>query len=237
MRERQGTVPVLRGIHMDDLSFQKMQALCKSAGFAQKGKAFFRLRGDGVLQVIKCRHERVFRSDLIYIGLASMYAPLQPKDFTAGGCLTPYPVSNCCLLRQVPVVFATSMESQLEMLEKAVLPWLDTIDTQKKLSKAISQLDGRWNDSAKIGPFLACGEHNHARKVIKEIIGDYAYAKVRSVRPKDATAEDMIARVRQEKESLYGIIEIIDRGEETVTAYLQANFEENMGWAKFCVRK
>lgn len=214
-----------------------MQALCKSAGFVQKGKAFFRVWGDGVLQVIKCQHERVFRADMIYIGLLSMYAPLQPKDFTAGGCMAPYPVANCYLLREAPAVFAPSMEAQLEMLENGVIPWLDTLDTQKKLCKAISRLDGRWNDSAKIGPFLACGEHNHAKKVIKEIIGDHAYAMVRSVRPRDASVEDMVVRVRQEKEPYYGIIEIIDRGEDAIAAYLQVNFEENMRCAKFCVRK
>ena len=222
---------------MDEVLFQRLQELCKSAGFTKKGKAFFRVWGDGVLQVIKCQYERVFRADMLYVGLHSMYAPLQPRDFTATGCIVRYPIALCYYLNEFPMLFAPSMEAQLDMLKNGVISWLSTIDTQKKLVTAISKLDGQWNDSAKIGPFLACGEHNHAKKVIKEIVGSYSYAMVRSVRPKDATAEDMIARVRQEKEPYYGIIEIIDRGEDAIAAYLQANFEENMRCAKFCVRK
>lgn len=220
---------------MDEFSFQKMRTLCRSAGFAQKGKAFFRVWGDGVLQVVKCQYERVFRADMLYVGLHSMYGPLQPRHFTAGGCIARYPVSNCYLLNGLPS--ASTIEAQLDMLKNGVMPWLDTIDTQKKLVTTISKLDGRWNDSAKIGPFLACGEHNHAKKVIKEIIGAYSYAMVRSVRPKDSSVEDMVTRVRQEKEPYYGIIEIIDRGEEAIAAYLQSNFEENLHYAKFCVEK
>lgn len=222
---------------MDELQFQQMQDLCNSAGFAKKGKAFFRVWGDGVLQVIKCQYERAFRADMIYVGLQSMYAPLQPKHFTATGCMDRYPIFNCYLLSGVPTVFAPPMEAQLDMLKNGVIPWLNTVDTQKKLVTAISKLDGRWNDSEKIGPFLACGEHNHAKKVIKEIIGTHSFAMVRSVRPKDASVEDMVARVRQEKEPYYGIIEIIDMGEDAITAYLQANFAANMQFAKFCERK
>ncbi len=222
---------------MDEVLFQRMQELCKSAGFTKKGKAFFRVLGDGVLQVIKCRYERAFRADLVCIGLQSMYAPLQPKAFTATGCTVSYPIAICYHSNGFPTLFAPSMEEQLDMLKNGVIPWLGTIDTQKKLVTAISKLDGRWNDSAKIGPFLACGEHNHAKKVIKEIIGAHSYAMVRSTRPRDASVEDMVAKVRKENPPYYGIIEIIDMGEAAIAAYLQANYEANMCYAKFCQRK
>ena len=222
---------------MDELLFQQMQEICESAGFVRKGKVFFRVLGDGVLQVVKCQYERAFQSYLIYVGLQSMYAQLQPKHFTAGGCMANYSVIQCYYLNRVPVVFASPMEGQLEMMKNGVLPWLSTIDTQKKLVTAISKLDNRWNDTKKIGPFLACGEYNHAKKVIKEIIGAYSFAMVRSVAPRDVSVADMVEKARTEDTPFYGIIELIDMGETAVSAYLQANFEANMSYAKSIVKK
>lgn len=222
---------------MDELLYDKMKEICESAGFVRKGKVFFRVWGDGVLQVVKCQYERAFQSYLICVGLQSMYAQLQPKHFTAGGCMANYSVTQCHYLNRVPMVFAPYMEVQLDMLKNGVLPWLNTIDTQKKLVTAITKLDNRWNDARKIGPFLACGESNHAKKVIKEIIGAHSFAMVRSVAPRDVSVADMVSKVRAENPPFYGIIELIDMGEAAVSAYLQANFEENMGHAKLIVKK
>ena len=149
---------------MNPIYFQKIHQLCTSAGFVSKGKTYFRVIGDGVLQVIKCKRQQALREDVISIGLFSMYNSLQPAWFTAMGSIARYSIINCYNQNNMPLVFSVPIQAQIEMLSSKVLPWLNTIDTQKKLSRAISVLDPRWNDSLKIGPYLACGEVNHAKK-------------------------------------------------------------------------
>lgn len=68
---------------MDLLSFEELQRSCIVFGFQRQGKTFFRLIGDGVLQIIKCKYQRKLGGDSISIGLCSMYSYLQPQCFTA----------------------------------------------------------------------------------------------------------------------------------------------------------
>lgn len=222
---------------MSESDFAELQALCGSFGFARKGKSFFRIWGDGVLQIIKYGHERAFRSDLICIGLFSMYAPLEPKHFTASGCIAKYSIMNCYEQNAVPPISAPPVQTQIDMLRDRVAPWLNSINTQKRLIEAMTKLDRSWNDSAKIGPYLACGQQNHAKKVIKEIIGSSAFAQIRNAPEREETVDELLVRVYQEKTIYYGVIEIIDRGEEAIQAYLQTNYTTNAGYARFCMPK
>ena len=155
---------------MDDFSFRQFQTICTAHGFVQNGKAFFRVVGDGVMQVIRCKCQLRLHGDLISVGLFSMYGSLLPQWFTASGSIQRYSIMNCFYQNNRPVVFTEPLSIQLKMLSEHVLPWLDTVNTQKKLSPAIAKLDPRWNDFLKIGPYLVCGEYNHAKKVVREIL-------------------------------------------------------------------
>ena len=73
----------------------ELKKLCIASGFTRKGQAFFRLIGDGVLQVIKCKYERNLRGDIISVGLFSMYGYMQPQWFTASGSIPRYSITNC----------------------------------------------------------------------------------------------------------------------------------------------
>ena len=222
---------------MDDIYLELMKDICTAAGFTPKGRAFFRVVGDGVLQVVKCQYERRLHADFVYIGLHSMYSALHPRYFTATGCTARYSIVNCVEQNNRPQVCAPNQQMQLQMLQDQVVSWLNGLNTQKKLLSAISKLDNRWNDSTKIGPYLACGECNHAKKVIKAIIGDHAFSQIRKTAKCEETVDELLARVYNEQESCYGIIEIIDRGNDAIRTYLQTNYTKNIQRAKFCVPK
>lgn len=213
----------------------ELKKLCIASGFMRKGQAFFRLIGDGVLQVIKCKYERNLRGDIISVGLFSMYGYMQPQWFTASGSIPRYSIANCFYQNNTPLVFAVPLQTQLDMLSRQVLPWLDSIDTQKKLIRAISKLDPRWNDSLKIGPYLACGEYNHAKKVIREILAQHDFARMnKSLDIEDSNSLTFLKR-EHEDDDLYAMLEMISREDYcAINIYLKGNYERNMVYAKFC---
>lgn len=220
---------------MDILSRDELRKICIASGFTQKGQAFFRLIGDGVLQVIKCKYERKLRGDIIYIGLFSMYSNMQPQWFTASGCIPRYNIVNCCYQNNMPLVFAVPMQTQIDMLHKQVIPWLDTVDTQKKLLRAISMLDPRWNDSLKVGPYLACGEYNHAKKVLREILPQNDYMRINGYQYIEDSSGLSYLRRDQEGDDFWTLLEMISRGAtDEINSYLKDNYTRNMVFAKFC---
>ena len=222
---------------MDMQSFEELKSLCIGSGFARKGQAFFRIVGDGVLQVIKCKYERSLQGDILSVGLFSMYGELQPQWFTASGCIPRYSITNCVHQNNRPLVLAVPLPTQLDMLKTQVLPWLDSIDTQKKLVRAISRLDPRWNDGLKIGPYLACGQGNHAKKVLREILSQHDFARSNGSRYLMESNGMMFLKQEQEDNDLLALLELIDRDDpDEIHAYLMRNYERNMTYAKFCTK-
>jgi hypothetical protein len=73
----------------------------QGTGFVRRGSAFFRVWGDGVLQVLKFERERVFQAYDLSIGIFSMYGRLYPQWFTSGGCIPRGSVANFVGLRFV----------------------------------------------------------------------------------------------------------------------------------------
>ncbi len=221
---------------MDMQLFEELKSLCIASGFARKGQAFFRIVGDGVLQVIKCKYERSLRGDILSVGLFSMYGDLQPQWFTASGCIPRYSITNCFYQNNRPLVLAVPLLTQLDMLKSQVLPWLDSIDTQKKLIRAISRLDPRWNDGLKVGPYLACGEGNHAKKVLREILSQHDFARINRSRY-EAEPNGLLLKQEQEDDNLLALLELIDRDDPNeIHAYLMGNYTRNMAYAKFCTK-
>ena len=222
---------------MDQQHHSELQKLCLESGFQKRGKAYFRIVGDGVLQVIKSEYERVFRAEVINIGLFSMYDVLLPQWFTATGCIPRYSVVNCFYQNNMPLVCAPSYSLQINMLRERVINWLDSIDNQKKLIMAITKLDCRWNDELKIGPYLACGEINHAKKVVREIVGQHSFAWESKVAAQDDLSKRAIIRHKLEDDALYWLLELISReNPNEIEAYLKKNYERNMGYARFCTK-
>lgn len=222
---------------MDMYLFDELKKRCIASGFAQKGKTFFRLVGDGVLQIIKCKYQRNLGGDIISIGLLSIYGYLHPKWFTASGSIPRYSITNCFYQNNMPLIFAVPFHAQLDMLDSQVLPWLDSIDTQKKLIRAITKLDPRWNDRLKIGPYLACGEMNHAKKVVREILAQHDSGWISNSQYCEDSNGLLILKKEQEGDNLQTLLEMILREDpDEINTYLKDNYARNMDYAKFCVR-
>ena len=56
-------------------------------GFVRRGSAFFRVWGDGVLQVLKFERQSIYEVFELSVGVFSMYGRLYPEWFTSGGCI------------------------------------------------------------------------------------------------------------------------------------------------------
>lgn len=221
---------------MDILIRNELKKVCIASGFTQKGQSFFRLIGDGVLQVIKCKYERKLRGDIIYIGLFSMYSDLQPQWFTASGCIPRYSITNCYYQNNIPLVFAIPMRTQIDMLGSQVIQWLDSIDTQKKLIRAISKLDPRWNDILKVCPYLVCGEHNHAKKAIREILSQHDFLRSNGYQYIEDSNGLTFLKREQEDVNLSVLLEMISNGAANeINSYLKENYARNMVCARFCM--
>ena len=222
---------------MEKIAFTKLKNLCVASGFAQKGKTFFRIVGDGVLQIIKCKYQRNLGGDIISVGLFSMYGYLKPEWLTTTGSIPRYSIINCFYQNNIPLLFAPPLQTQLDMLSSHVLPWLDTLDTQKKLIRAIAKLDPRWNDRIKIGPYLACGEINHAKKILREILAHYDFGRISEKQYCEDSNGMLFLSKEQEGDNPQALLEMIAReNPEEIDNYLKKNYTRNMEYAKFCVK-
>ena len=223
---------------MDKLDYKNtLKDICAASGFHKKGNAFFRIIGDGVLQVIKSRYERKLGADIISVGLFSMYGYLQPQWLTATGCLPRYDIASCFHQKHLPLCFPIPLQIQLDMLRSRVLPWLDSLDTQKKLVSAITKLDPRWNDSLKIGPYLACGEWNHAKKVLREILAGTDFARLGPQEFYEDASGMLFLKKEQDAHHPQALLEMISREDPAeIDAYLKENYARNLACAKFCIK-
>lgn len=73
----------------------------QGTGFVRRGSAFFRVWGDGVLQVLKFEYEHHGQVHNLSVGIFSMYGKLYPQWFTSGGCIPRGSVVNFIGLRFV----------------------------------------------------------------------------------------------------------------------------------------
>lgn len=73
-----------------------------------------------------------------------------------------------------------------------------------------------------------CAEAGFARKVIKEIIGQHAYAQAHGLTRQATSAADREAQI-------YSLLALLNTGVPTeIDAYLKGNYAQNLIYAKFC---
>ena len=70
----------------------RLKSICKENSFACRGTAFFRVIGDGVLQVIKCQKERYATNYSTSLGLFSLYGQIEREWVTSFGCIPRYSI-------------------------------------------------------------------------------------------------------------------------------------------------
>lgn len=205
--------------------------------FIKKGSAFFRINGNGVVQVVKYTYER--NGDVPYVlslGLMSMYAELSADEFTASGCCPKYEIAHACGMSE------TSAEDNQELLlVQKVLPWLNKMTSQQLLLDGILYLDSvsmgkiLWNESRKLVPFLFCQEYALAERVVKSILKQHSHVRclgypqlVKFLSPQ--RLEQKMKRLEQDDYELLKILSLVQsRDPVRIRHYLEQNFIENCG--------
>ena len=64
-----------------------LKVALQGTGFVRRGSAFFRVWGDGVLQVVKFQRQRIYEAHDLSVGVFSMYGRLYPDWFTSSRCI------------------------------------------------------------------------------------------------------------------------------------------------------
>lgn len=141
-------------------TFELFRDICIAHGFKQKKHSFFRVYGDGVLQVLKYEFKtRPFWSERIWLGLFSMYGELQKQWFTNAGCIPRYdsryikipewqrcPAANSSTL-PLQIAQPDDLEDVLifhldcSEIETDILPFLNRVDSQTQLCVGLDYLE------------------------------------------------------------------------------------------------
>ncbi len=228
----------------------QLQEFLLPEGFARRGSAFFRVWGDGVLQVVKPEYEIHGEYHSLSLGLFSMYDSLIEQWFTGSGCIPRYPVVNLMGKRSEYESYLR-IEEQISVMKRYGIDFLNGIDDQEKLIKAICQLDivcsGQihMNDKEKYAPYLYIGDRTNAAEVIFAILRQHGV-------PHELTSnipDILLARSKKEpnhvvpeveKKQLFDYfarLQLALYGEqEEIQNWFQANYDRNKNFAKFCMK-
>lgn len=237
--------------------FEDLRKSCERRRFKRRGRAFFRVHGDGVLQVVKFEYEP---GEMLYelrIGLFSMYGNLRKEWFTSAGCIPRYAAVNLVGVRDADaspfaVTFGNQIlvgersvapEEQLRIMEEKGFSWLDGVDTQQKLLEAFFDLEQvsdsgfRWLDSVKYAPFLRTGSRENAVRVILAIL-DQHHMATEHMRAKlsDEAFAQYTVRIERSDAPYLPLLDLARCGEQDeIDAWLMENYRRNCGYAKFCM--
>ena len=78
-----------------------LKVALQGTGFVRRGSAFFRVLGDGVLQVLKFERHSIYKVHDLSVGVFSMYGRLYPEWFTSSGCIPRASIASFIDLRFV----------------------------------------------------------------------------------------------------------------------------------------
>ena len=234
-------------------SKQMLATALNNQKFKQRGAAFFRVYGDGVLQVLKFEKERTCLGLILRIGLDSMYGELEPQWFTSSGCMTRYDLVNIIGERNSVIrgefssgfaLQAYSLETQLELLECYGIPFLNSVGNQQQLAESLCYLESSWggsviwNDYQKFAPYLAANDLESAKKVLDAILAQHARAD--ASHQKHSSKEAYLVwkkRLDAEDAGLYQLQTLIYKQDvEGIQEYLQKNYSNNCRLARFCMK-
>lgn len=224
--------------------FNEFKTICIANGFRCRGKAFFRVVGDGVLQVLKYDKSHVPYNPMLLVGLFSIYGEIDPLWLTSKGCIPRYWIYNLAYPFDPTAKFllmGPDMREQMAVLTKHGFLWLNSITDQAALVDAICKLDVSargsisWNDMEKFAPLLRSRNFMAAEKVIQAHINQYLAARERNPNHiNEATAQRYVADMCKFERML----ELVQsRDTRNIDAYLSSNYTANMELVKFCRKR
>jgi len=235
---------------LDAIAKSRLESMCQEHSFLQRGRSFFRLYSQNVLQVIMFRYERCFEHYSLDIGLMSIYSEPDPEFFSSSSALPNY--SICCLNNQSTAVSMTEIDGhvnlnitspsdQLDILNQKGFDWLDSISSQAKLLEALCYLDKAayqgivWNDMQKLAPYLSLGDYRSANMVISAILDQHLGPKSFATPP--WTSEDYLrfsnTFPNKDKDLLQIYHWIQEKNEQSIKNYLVQNRTQNLKYGYF----
>lgn len=222
-----------------------LETALEGQNFTRRGKAFFRVHGDGILQTIKFEYEPhnfgvVPSMHTLNIGLQSMYGELLKQWFSSTGCIPRYDISNVLGVRWSTV----TAEEQVEQLREHGIPWLNNVVTQRQLLEGIRYLETSWggrmhlNNDELIAPYMMLGDYKSAAQVISAILEQHANALASNKRWQ--TSEQYLIgcqSLEEEDKPLKQRLNWLQTNDnETIHKYLMENYKRNCEFAKFCMK-
>lgn len=239
-------------------NFDFIRDICMGHGFKQKQKAFFRIYGDGVFQVLKYEFtHRPFYTERLLLGIFSMYGELQSQWFSCTGCIPRYDSRYIKIPRYQrgtwhngPTVSGkllqtTDLEDELIFhldcaeLETDILPFLNGMDSQAQLCNGLDYLEARES------PVLPQTQEDYFRWNDLEkfapflATGRYEDAErvIHSILRQHQTAAKTksaayIAEMNKEDSALYQKLSMVEqRNISAIQTYLQNNYAINCRYA------
>lgn len=178
-------------------NFKFICDICKKEGFRKRGKKFYRVYGDGVLQILQySKRSDPFFQEVVDIGLYSLYGEMPQRGLD--GC---YGMYNSRFLSKPQFEFIENNQNksslQMEDLENILvfhfykqefleytIPFLNRIHTQADLLDALQELYYRncnqkptdeesmrlWTDAIQYAPFLYERRYVEAKKVMETLL-------------------------------------------------------------------
>jgi len=229
----------------------ELKRVAKEHGFTTRRDACFRIVGDGIFQVLKFEYERAGESYHLNVGLRSMYDELRPEWFTADGCIPQFSIANFIGVRSAnyfPLFSGLRKENkrtifnhnQIILLQDSVIPKLDQMQTQKDLLDMMIELQTvesgsvRANFFEAFAPYLSCRLYAEAEKVISSVFAQHHDADVSKKRDNPYYVKsEYYQKEDRHLEDLLGMVRT--RDQRQIECYLQANYANNMNYAKFCI--
>lgn len=236
---------------MNKLEVRKMLGVALDGrGFYQRGDAYFRVVGDGVLQLLKFEYERSFSHFSLCVGLFSMYSELDRKWFTSSGCIPQYSVMNFAgkasavninKEKDIYTFEVLSPQAQIRTLDESAFSALDRTDTQIQLIDQMNQLDIArwgtivWNDLNKFAPYLKSGDFKSAEKVLTSVLRQYNYLAYDEHDLPFSFSDGALDGMGSEAKALlqkFALLHNVDQKE--INNYLLCNQKRNNCFARFC---
>lgn len=236
----------------------EMQRALEPHFFKRRGQAFFRVNGDGIVQVIKLEFERISSHYAIRFGLHSMYEILQPSWFSSNGCITRYAFVNLIgeqttvrMKRDGNFVQANpiSICEQMDVMCHSGISFLEEICTQAALIAEMHRLDRiRFGKNFPLSmnmslfaPCLYVGDRDGAKSIIEKYLCQHKI-------PNDKWYSE--SAILEAKQSLLPIgqkvvpadIQLARKADlvfnatpDEIQKWLRENYDNNVKLARFCM--
>lgn len=234
----------------DNESLSEIAELCQEHGFYKRRSCFFRVYGDGIVQILKYeKKQRPYpRADLM-LGLYSMYGKIEPRTLTTSGCICRYAthwLKAGAYEEFTRKIFNSKLrgdyfyEVDVAFTKENVIPMLNGMKTQQELAETLCYLDRYareftygpviWNDLYKYYSYLRSGNLKLAQKAINAIVDQRESAKEwrrQTFSPEDF--EKYVNSIKDEDDWFNGLKRLAE-SEDTgaISEFLENNYRNNL---------